>query len=45
MNEIGVVLYILDSIKVLVSKDDPRDYRGEGVKCTIVTVIECIRGL
>jgi hypothetical protein len=37
-----VMLYILNSIKVLVSKDDPRDYKGTGVKQTIVTVIKCI---
>ncbi|KAH9211700.1 hypothetical protein DL95DRAFT_464657 [Leptodontidium sp. 2 PMI_412] len=42
MDETGVMLCILGSIQVLVSKDDPRDYRGAGVKRTIVTAIECI---
>ncbi|PQE15510.1 pogo transposable protein [Rutstroemia sp. NJR-2017a WRK4] len=32
MDETGVILYILGSIQVLVSKDDPRDYRGTGIK-------------
>jgi hypothetical protein len=42
MDETGVMLCILSSIKVLVSKDDPRDYRGVGVKRITVTAIECI---
>lgn len=42
IDETGVMLYILNSIKVLISKDDPRDYRGTGVKRTMVTAIECI---
>jgi hypothetical protein len=42
MDETGVILYILGSIKVLLSKDNPRDYRGAGVKRTIVTTIKCI---
>lgn len=42
MDETGVMLCMLGSIKVLISKDDPRDYRGAGVKCTMVTAIECI---
>jgi hypothetical protein len=33
---------MLSSIKVLISKDDPRDYRGAGVKRMMVTAIECI---
>jgi hypothetical protein len=32
----------LSSVKVLIGKDNLRDYRGAGVKRTIVTVIECI---
>jgi hypothetical protein len=36
------MLCILGSIQVLISKDDPRDYRGAGVKRIIVTAIECI---
>ncbi len=42
MDKTGVMLHILGSIKVLVSKDDPRDYRGVGVKRTMVTAIKCI---
>ncbi|KFY41820.1 hypothetical protein V494_02772 [Pseudogymnoascus sp. VKM F-4513 (FW-928)] len=42
MDETGVMLCMLGSVKVLVSKDDPRGYRGAGVKRTMVTAIECI---
>lgn len=42
MDETGVMLCMLGSINVLISKDDPRDYRGAGVKRTMVTAIECI---
>ena len=42
MDETGVMLCKLGSIKVLVGKDDPRDYRGAGMKRTMVTAIECI---
>ena len=42
MDETGVMLCMLGSITVLVSKDDPRDYRGAGVKRTMVTAIEYI---
>jgi hypothetical protein len=42
MDETGVLLSKLSSVKVLVGKDDLRDYRGTGVKRTIVTAIECI---
>lgn len=44
MDETGVMLSMLSCVKVLVSKDDPRDYRGAGVKRTMVTAIECISG-
>jgi hypothetical protein len=37
-----VMLCMLSSVKVLISKDDPRDYKGVGVKRTMVTAIECI---
>ena len=33
------MLSMLGSVKVLVSKDDLRDYRGAGVKRTTVTTI------
>jgi hypothetical protein len=42
MDETGVMLSMLGSAKVLVGKDDPRDYRGAGVKRTMVTAVECI---
>jgi hypothetical protein len=42
INEIKVILYMLSFIKVLISQDDPRDYKGAGVKRIIVTIIKCI---
>jgi hypothetical protein len=42
MYETGVMLSILGSVKVLVGKDDLRDYKGTGVKRTMVTAIKCI---
>ncbi len=42
IDKTGVMLCMLNSVKVLVSKDDRRDYRGAGVKRTTVTAIECI---
>jgi hypothetical protein len=42
IDETGVMLYILGSVKALISKDDLQDYRGVGVKRTIVTAIEYI---
>jgi hypothetical protein len=42
MDETRVMLYMLSSIQVLVSKDDSQDYRGIGVKRTMVTAIKCI---
>ena len=42
MDETGVMLSMLGSVKVLLDKDDPRDYRGAVVKHTTVTAIECI---
>jgi hypothetical protein len=35
MDKTGVMLCMLGSVKVLVSKDDLRDYRGVGVKRTM----------
>ena len=31
IDETRVMLYILGSIKVLLGKDDPQDYRGVGI--------------
>ena len=42
MDETGVMLSMLGSVKVLVGKHDMRDYRGARVKHTTVTAIECI---
>ncbi|XP_014550508.1 hypothetical protein COCVIDRAFT_58152, partial [Bipolaris victoriae FI3] len=42
MDETGVMLSMLGSVKVLVGKDDSRDYRGVGIKRTMVTAVECI---
>ena len=42
MDETGVMLSMLGSVRVLVGKDDMRDYRGARVKRTTVTSIEYI---
>lgn len=42
MDETGVILSMLGSVNVLVGRDDTRDYRGERVKRTTVTAVECI---
>ena len=42
MDETGVTLSMPGSVKVLVGKDDTRDYRGARVKRTTVTAIECV---
>jgi hypothetical protein len=44
IDETGVMLSMLGSVKVLVSKYDRRDYRSAQVKRTSVTAIECISG-
>lgn len=44
IDETRVMLSMLGSIKVLIGKDDMRDYRGARVKRTTVTTIECISG-
>jgi hypothetical protein len=44
IDETRVILSIPGSIKVLIGKDDRRNYRGACVKRTIVTVIEYISG-
>lgn len=44
MDEIGVMLSMLGSIKVLIGKDDRQNHRGAGVKRTMVTAIECVSG-
>lgn len=42
MDETGVMLSMLGSVKVLVDKDDLRGYRGARVKRTVVTAMECV---
>ncbi|KAJ5471897.1 hypothetical protein N7539_008466 [Penicillium diatomitis] len=42
MDEAGVLLSVLNSLKVLVGKDDLRKHRGTTVKRTLVTAVECI---
>lgn len=42
VDETGTMLSNLCSVKVLVGKDDSRNYRGARVKRTTVTAIECI---
>lgn len=44
IDETGVMLSMLSSVKVLVGQDNERDYRGAGVKRTRVTAVECICG-
>jgi hypothetical protein len=42
MDETGILLSVLNSLKVLVSKDDLKKHRGTAVKRTLITAIECI---
>jgi hypothetical protein len=42
MDETGVMLSKLGSVKVLVATDNVRDYRGARVKRKMVTAVECI---
>jgi hypothetical protein len=42
MDETGVMLSMLNSVTVLLGKHDEHDYRGAGVKRTMVTAVECI---
>jgi hypothetical protein len=42
MDETGIMLCMLNSVKVLVGKNDARNYRGAGVRRSMVTAIECI---
>jgi hypothetical protein len=42
MDETGMILFISNSIKVLVDKNDRRDYRGARVKRITITAIEYI---
>jgi DDE superfamily endonuclease len=42
MDETGIMLSKLSSVKVLVGKDNERGYRGARVKRTTITAIECV---
>ncbi|CZT24135.1 related to transposase [Ramularia collo-cygni] len=42
MDETGVLLSVLNSLKVLVGSNDLRKHRGAGVQRTLITAIECI---
>lgn len=42
MDETGVLLGKLGSVKVLVGKNELRNYRGAGSQRTLITAIECI---
>lgn len=42
MDETGVLLSVLNFLKVLVGNDDLRKHRGTTVKRTLVTAVECI---
>jgi hypothetical protein len=42
MDETGVLLSVLNSLKVLVGRHELKTYRGAGVKRTLITAIECI---
>lgn len=42
MDETGVILSKLNSVKVLVGKDNKQSYRGARVKHTTITAIECV---
>jgi len=42
MNEIKVMLFMLDFVKVLVNKNDIRDYKDARIKRTTMIAIECI---
>jgi hypothetical protein len=44
MDETGVLLSILNSLKVLVGRHELKTHRGAGVKRTLITAIECISG-
>ena len=44
MDETGIMLSKLNSVRVLVGKDSKRGYRGARVKRTTITAIECVSG-
>lgn len=42
MDETGVLLSVLNSLKVLVGRHELKTHRGAGVKRTLITAIECV---
>jgi hypothetical protein len=44
MDEMGTMLYKLNTTKVVVGKDDIQDYRGAELNRETVSAIECISG-
>ena len=42
MNETKIMLNMLDFVKVLVNKNDLRNYKNANVKRTMITIIECV---
>ncbi|OCK92191.1 uncharacterized protein K441DRAFT_571237, partial [Cenococcum geophilum 1.58] len=42
MDETGVMLSMLGSVKVLLGKNDMRTYRGARIKREVVTAVECV---
>jgi len=42
IDKTGVFLSVLNSLKVLVGKNKLRNYRGAGVKRTLITAIKCV---
>lgn len=44
IDETEVMLSRLGFVKVLISKSNMRNYKGAGVKQTIVTAIKCVSG-
>jgi DDE superfamily endonuclease len=44
MDETGTMLYKLNSVKVVVGKDDLRGYRGAEINRETITAIECVSG-
>jgi len=42
INKTGIILLMLDAVKVLVDKDNRRDYRGTSIKRMIVAAIKFV---
>jgi hypothetical protein len=42
IDKTGAMLSMPETVKVLISKIDLRDYRGARVKRTVLTAVECV---